>query len=221
MIATLLALVAFGTLGFWIFLFLAAVVIAMEVHFDKGFSATITLVATVVVAHFFLNANIFSYVFDHLGWFIAGAVAYIFPLGWAWSMIKLGLHTRRLADKYQYEKIQFLREMHLPDNADLKTLPEAEKNRWEEYVRNHLLIDIDRRDGSATFDLHKRQATIFMWWGHWPFSLLGTVLNDPVREAISFLYARSIRLYEKIIASNLGHTRGDILTYDERHADRS
>ena len=214
-LGSLAALFVFGTFWFWMLVVIVALVIATEVHFDKGTPATFTLIGTVVFLHFFSGVSIFQYAFHNLGWFLGGAVLYLLIGACLYSPAKLALHTKNLSDRYRREQVQFLRTNKFPDEADFKTLAPELRQRWQEYVENRLLMDIDQRDGSVTFDLHKRRATVIMWIGHWPFSLLGTLLNDPVRRAINFLYERMTVFYEKIIAQNLGNTKGHILTHDE------
>ena len=214
--ATLAGLFLFGTFWFWMFVVFVALVVATEVHFDKGTPATVTLIATVVFLHFFSGVNILQYVFHNLGWFLGGAVLYLL-VGAGYSVLKLELHTRNLNDKYRRAQVQFLRDHKLSDDADFKSLSAELKHQWQKTLDYHL-FDIDQRDGSVTFDLYKRRATVIMWIGHWPFSLLGTVLNDPVKHAINFLYDRMVGFYEKIITRNLGNTKGDVLTHEEEAA---
>lgn len=44
--------------------------------------------------------------------------------------------------------------------------------------------------------------TILMWIGHWPFSLLWTLVNDPVKRIVRWIYARLQVVYAAISGHN-------------------
>jgi len=211
-------LVAFGTFGFFFLLFVAAAIIATEVQYEKGTGATLTLVGTVLVVHFVSGWNLIALLQNHFLWFLGGAVLYI-VVGGIWSLAKIGIVAGRIDSQYRRLRNDFCTEFHIKNGNGEKISNENERtrNEWERRL-TRASIDIDENDGSPTFDHRKHWETVYMWIGHWPFSMLGTLCNDFVRQIIDTLYAKLDATYGKIVKSILGKHAGDMMTYEQKQA---
>ncbi len=214
--AAVAELVAFGTFGFFFLLVVAALIIATEVEFDKGTGATFTLVGTVLAVHFLSGLNLLTLLQHHFLWFAVGAVLYV-VVGGLWSLAKIGIVAGRIDSKYRRLRDDFCATWNITNGAKIAEQNEKTRSLWESTLNNNN-IDIDQNNGTPTFNHRKRWRTVYMWIGHWPFSMLGTLCNDVVRHAIDYVYARLDSTYAKIVKSVLGKNAGDILTYEQKKA---
>lgn len=72
--------------------------------------------------------------------------------------------------------------------------------KWTSYVR-HMVKDDRRQYGSEsliapTVDSHSTR--IIGWMMYWPFSLIWTLINDPIRWLFTFVYNESKAVFQKI-----------------------
>lgn len=175
------AILAFGTIGFW--LFTAASIIGMLtfINFQKGAAATFVAVITILGFQFYSGIDIFGHIKAH-PWSLAtwgGAYA---VCGIATGVFKWWRFVRNNRAKYLEAKAEFI--------ADGKSL-----NDWPRYR--------DAGDYHAirfTFEpaARRHKAAITMWMTYWPLVLVWTVINDPVRKFFNWVYDSVTGLLESI-----------------------
>ena len=165
------AILAFGTIGFW--LFTAAVITAMLtfINFNKGAAATVVAAITVLGFQFYGGYDIFGYV-KHNPWSLATYIGIYAALGVVTGVFKWWRYVRNERAKYLEAKAEFL--------SDGKSL-----NDWPRYR--------DQGDYNAikfTFEpvARRHKAVITMWMSYWPLVLVWTVINDPVRKFFRMVY---------------------------------
>lgn len=71
--------------------------------------------------------------------------------------------------------------------------PEA----WEEYARNQYSYRLTARNFSKPLASNNK-AKIIAWISFWPFSFLGTFINDPVRRFFNFIFSNLKKTYQKM-----------------------
>jgi len=112
-----------------------------------------------------------------IGYVLAG----YFALGTIWCIVKWWFFVKAERRKYDEFKADFLQGHEIegtsiPDNLK-KDFRRALERRWE-----------DRIEIRPQVGQHK--ARIYLWMGYWPWSMLWTLINDPVRRIFTEIYAQ-------------------------------
>lgn len=164
--------------------------------------ATFTLLATFGAS---LLAHHFWGTFSVVDWVIANGVftlvyvlAYL-AIGVGWSFVKWFSYLMGFRDTFREQKEAFCTKRGLDPKApitDEKVLSDFDQHlssnvSWGEKHRGQLL---SRERPRAA----KSKARITAWMAFWPFSVVGTVLNDPVRRLFNFLFTNFKALYQKM-----------------------
>lgn len=139
--------------------------------------ATLTLVGTVFAMHHFHVLDVYGYVQANL--FETGMylLCYI-GTGVVWSFVKWFSFLYRHRDKVREAK---------------ETFAEAYKVSGHGTVQDYLLHrGLHKRPNAAD-----NKSRIVAWMTFWPFSLVGTFLNDPVRRLFNALFNRFKHLYQQ------------------------
>lgn len=77
----------------------------------------------------------------------------------------------------------------------LTPIPDSPEQ-WEAYYEENNHYRESRRFSKPQASEHK--GKIIAWMCFWPFSLLGTFINDPIRRLFNFLFNSFKRLYQKL-----------------------
>ncbi len=224
-LAGLAAFLVIGSFWFWFLVVLASLFIIRELEYEEGYGATFTLLGTVAVV-ILCNGGFKSalvYAAEHAVTFLVLAVAYI-VVGLVWMVVKWWFFTKNFSDQYEKARTAFLRQNNLlPDAA----VPAKLKAKLVKHIKDQLSggygKDYDQRykikfnDDGLLLPLEPldHNSTLAMWAGHWPFSALWTLLNDPVKRAYRFCIARMTGLLRAISASNFKTVQRDRLTEAE------
>lgn len=185
--------------------------------------ATLTLTATLVGLgwfghlHWFGLPSLLEIVRDHGLWTLAYVGAYVVA-GIVWSFVKWFSFLMGFRDTFRTEKDKFLAFKKLPAGSALSEEGQAEFIKGfsadVRYGRRGLYDDKGnpiKYDGwtASVFEYRgnalnerprasKNKARITAWASFWPFSFVGTVLNDPVRRLFNFLFDWFKSLYQKM-----------------------
>jgi hypothetical protein len=161
--------------------------------------ATITLLATGATVHFTHIINLIELIRNHAGETFLFIGAYL-VVGIIWSFIKWFSFLMAFRNKYREAKESWLALKGLPFNLVLTA------DQQEAFFK---AIAYDTYRGNRmTF---KPKATtnkgrIVAWMSFWPFSAIGTIINDPVRRFFSFLFnqfkATYQRMSDRVMASH-------------------
>jgi len=163
--------------------------------------ATITLlacgVASVVLGRWFHIYSIADFIRDHGAFTLVYACVYI-GIGILWSFVKWFSYLMSFRDTFREMKEGFLKERNL-DPTD--QVPENLRGSFKDYVRNH--VGWSNKHRTQLWDLERPRASknkgrITAWASFWPFSFVGTLLNDPVRRLFNFLFKWFKELYQKL-----------------------
>lgn len=180
-------------------LFFVVETILMEVE-HWGWATTCllgTFVLSLIGHHFWQTPSVIDWVVAN-GVFTLAYVAAYLAVGVGWSFIKWFSYLMGFRDTFREQKEAFC----LKNGLDPKQpVPEdrlaqldqhlASNVSWGERHRGQLL---SRERPRAA----KSKSRIVAWMAFWPFSVVGTVLNDPVRRLFNFLYSQFKALYERM-----------------------
>jgi len=198
----LLALFAFGTVWFWVMFIVASLILISAIENEKGWLATLTIVGTMLLLHFGNDKQLFPYLANHplvtggcvLGYFIVGAL---------WGVIKWWFFVRNERAKYDLAFAKFQKRPKKKATTDF----EKERDSWNYWVSHGRYDDIsfEYKPEPSRF-----KGRILIWMTYWPWSMLWTVINDPVRKAFKAIYYRIASGLEKISANSFAGTENDI-----------
>lgn len=193
------AVLAFGTIGFWIFS--VAVIIAMLacIDFQKGAAATIVAIGTVLAFQFWGGYDIFGYIRHNPATmaYIAGAYAI---LGVMTGVFKWWRYVRNNLGKYQEAKAEYFADGGKPEG-------------WARHrdAGNYSAIKF-------TFEpvARRHKAAITMWMTYWPLVLIWTIINDPIRKFFRAAYERLSGMLESISKNAFKNADADMPTAARR-----
>lgn len=219
-------LFAFATVWFWMLVVLASIVILIALEGEKGWLATLTVVAFVLVVHYWGGINVIEYMKSHPLRVLAGAAGY-FAAGTVWSLIKWWFYVRSQRNRCREALDAF--EQDWPTKVVVETLPyklkndldasgapdagamvdqmdrdlekkkkedpEYKKKLWSEYTREGEYKDI-----RFVFkpDPRNHVRVILAWMTYWPWSLVWTLINDPIRKAFNMIFRKLSRVFSGI-----------------------
>lgn len=186
--------------------FIAEVVLTETEHF--GWATALLLVCGAACYYF----NVYGaalWVKAHVAQTLAFAGIYIVA-GVAWSFMKWFSYLISYRDKWREAKEEDAKNMpHWIEDAKNEPhwinggvaggdrSPPDSQEAWESYVTSR------RGYRLKAFSFSKPQASdnkakITAWMAFWPFSFLGTFINDPIRRLFNFLFSSFKKLYQQM-----------------------
>ena len=180
--AILATVLVIGTTPFWILLFLYSCVLCWTLdHEDDDFGfgiSTILLIAILLSFEFFSENKPFTYLWDHpwiaieifLGYFVIGAI---------WSIVKWWFSE---TNRFQLTKERFI-EHHSIKGTNI---PPEYMDRWDVYMTH------------AKTDPSRHKTRFLSWITYWPWSLIWTMINDPLKRLVKRIYQELLGTYQKI-----------------------
>jgi phosphate/sulfate permease len=184
---TLLALFAAGTIGFYVLLVLVGILITTLVEKEEGFWATVTLIGTIVTLNWAYKLPIWKTIQLHPFWTSAWVLGYLVA-GAVWSLIKWTVSVKKQDMKYKNFKADFLREEKATELTPALAAKLADKldGRYGKDITAEPPVARDHR------------SSLIRWATYWPFSMIGTALNDFVRKIFNYIYEMLQTTYQRI-----------------------
>jgi hypothetical protein len=193
MFTFLAGLLALGTIGFWLLVFIDFVVITALVENEEGVWATVVAIGSIIGLNYLWKLPIVAAIKANPG-HTALLIASYFAIGIGWSFVKWVLFLHKENFKYRDFKTQFLAKKNAaeltPELAASLMEDLDSHNKYEAY-RDHRI--------SATppqFLDHKGKLT--RWATYWPFSIIGTLLNDVVRKSWTYIINLLQGTYQRV-----------------------
>jgi hypothetical protein len=172
-------LFAVGSIGFWLLLLVETVLLVALIERNKGAFATLSLAATLLLLHFLGDLNVYGFVVQHPLTLLAGVAGY-FAAGTCWSVAKWWLYVRDQRSRYDELRYDFCQEHRLDG-----TIPEELQPRWLEVLA---AANANGRKVEVRPQARRHKGQVLTWMTYWPWSLVWTVINDPVRKAFLEIY---------------------------------
>ncbi len=189
----------------WIFLVVLlclAIAATVLTEVEKFGWATFLLITVVSVAQLFHVYDLLGWVRTHAFETIMYALAYV-GVGLLWSFGKWFFFLWRFRDKYRESKTNFLEGLTPPLDPN-STVPDnllhdfyryldmqvSYSTRWNRVYRDNPLYKKPRAANN--------KARIVSWMSLWPCSVVGTLLNDPVRRLFDAIFSWVKGLYQKM-----------------------
>lgn len=173
---------AFGTLWFWFALvaIFGTIIYFLESalyseHDDGGgFKSTVTIIGFLVLYYFCGSSEDILSIFNYIKSNTVGLLAWIgvyAALGLVWSFVKWYFFLLNKKDK-QLEQLQKDVKYYNRFTESKLELPTAGENKMR----------------------------IISWMTYWPFSIVWTLINEPVKRFFNFIYTRFTSIYDKVHA---------------------
>jgi len=192
LLAFLAAILAFDTLGFWVFSLVVFIAITALVENDEGFWATVIAIGTVCSLQFLSHIPLLTAIKAHPGT-TALYIASYFAIGAGWSLFKWYVFLTKARIKYESAKADFLEEYSAKELTG-----ELAAKFMDLLASNHSYSDDDHAISATPPEARKHKSNLTRWATYWPFSMVGFALNDVVRKAWNYIYDLLQSTYQRI-----------------------
>lgn len=193
-------LFAFGTFWFWSLLIVANIVLLFTIEYHRSFLATFTTAIFLAILHFWGGISVFSYLLQHpmqalvcfIGYFVTGSL---------WAIAKWWFHITSERRRYNERKQEFCERNGL---AYENPIPAGHREKW--------LVEVNRHGSSIEMvpKAHNHKAEIYLWITWWPWSMVWTLINDPVRRLCRFIYFKLAGTFNEMSKRVFTGTENDL-----------
>jgi hypothetical protein len=156
--------------------------------------ATISLVATCGITGILQGRGILDWFTSHWQEAALYTAGYL-VVGVIWSFAKWFSYLMNFRDRLREKKAAFLTSRGIKGFDASAFIPEDLLKDFQDYLGS-------RYDDSRTLRVKPQasdnKARIVAWMSFWPFSFIGTVLNDPIRRLFNFLFNQFKALYQRM-----------------------
>lgn len=200
-------LFAIGTIWFWLLLFIDFCIITALVENESGVWATIVFLGSLFGLNFLWKLPIIDSVKANPGHTALLILSY-FAIGIVWSIVKWYFFVHNKMVKYNNFKAKFLAD----NKAESLTGELAVK--FMNWLANNYEARAEGIDGTApTASEHK--AALTRWGTYWPFSIVGTLLNDVVRRTWEYIYEMLQTTYQRMSEAIFKSATADVKLAEE------
>jgi len=161
-----------------------------------------SLVAFGVLGHFhaFGLPSLLEFVKDHGVFTLVYVGAYV-VVGIVWSFVKWFSYLMSFRDAFRQQKEAFFKSKGMGGLLSTAPVPTELQAEFKEFVQHNARWTSEHRN--QLFDMErprasKNKARITAWASFWPFSFVGTLLNDPVRRLFNLLFNWFKALYQQM-----------------------
>lgn len=167
------------------------IVLTILVEAEWFGTATLSLIASLSICAWLNHVPVFSFLKEHMVNILEGAVAYV-VLGIAWSFLRWLLLNLAFKFEFKQAKENFIAQLNLPKGSNV---PEDKMEAFKSEMRYRTVSGyrLDTRPNAA-----KSKSRIVGWGAFWPCSVIGYVLNDPVRRLFNALFELLKGSYQRI-----------------------
>jgi len=176
----LVSLFLFGTVWFWLLLGAAALFIGICVNRESFGKATLCLLGFFGALTLFGDFNVIHWLAHNGTTFLIGLGVYL-AVGVLWSFAKWFFFVRRLRDEYLDRRRAFLDQNGVSGDV----IPDGLKARWTQEINQSWQ---QRRQTTYPPRARDYKGKITAWMTYWPWSLVVTMIDDPIRKLFSALF---------------------------------
>ncbi len=181
---------------FFLFALIGVVVVATILTELEYFGwATALLLVIVGAGQIAGNLSVLSWVGAHTTETLVYALVYV-AVGVGWSFVKWFSFLIQFRDQYREQKEAFLTKNKLNPTGQV---PEELREAFGRFLGG--LYSTRQFRGNSMTEKPKasnNKSRIVSWMSLWPCSMVGTLLNDPVRRLFNFLFNNFKALYQRM-----------------------
>lgn len=204
----LITLFALGTFWFWVLVAVHFCVLLALIEYEKTGWATFSMIATFAALYFLGDFNVVTAALRNPG-LTAGIIGGYFVAGTAWSVAKWWFFVRRCREDYDKLKATFLRQNGIEGSA----IPDNLKAKWKESLTSHYRYGSERRYSFSNGVIPKasdHKSRIMTWMCYWPWSMVWTLINDPVKRLFKQIYLQIAGMLQRISNSVFSGVEDDL-----------
>lgn len=223
-------LLVFGTFWFWALIALHCVALTVFLELDRVIFGTVITIFTALSVIFMGNIVVFPWILGHPWQFLSGIACY-FLIAVIWVFIKWTFYARNIEEFAKEKKLEWIRNydpIGLKDEQkndykqtiETRTLVGYFIKEWELYVKEwehsrelqrtygYWIVNKSLKQPKTMAEIEefveKNKGRIISWMTYWPWSMLWTLLNDPIRRIMKHIYYAIRGLLIKIAANVFG-----------------
>jgi energy-coupling factor transporter transmembrane protein EcfT len=203
LIGLLAGLMAGGTIWFWLLVAAVFIAVTVLVESECGGWATLTLIVTGSLGYFVFGGQRLplKQVVVH-PWYALGWIGIYFVLGVVWGLFKWFVYVHKRLGLYREARDLFLKDSGAAELTPLLAVS-LMKDLASRYAYGEPI-------SAAPPRASQHKGDIIRWMSYWPFSVIGTVLNDFVRKAWNHIYNFTVQTYDRIAAHVFRKYAGDV-----------
>lgn len=149
---------------------------------------TVTLIASCVATQWLHVADILGYVTTHAGETALYVLGYLVA-GVLWSFVKWFSFLVQFRDKYRELKAD-----HVKRHGIFEPLTASQVENFHSRLHSSFHGNSLTSKPQAANNKHR----IIAWMGFWPFSVVGTLLNDPVKRLFKLIFTQLQATYQSM-----------------------
>lgn len=187
----LLSLAGLGYAWVWFcsLLVVESIVLLFLIENDKPGWCTLSLGATLGLLKFCAGVNVFEMAWNNPGKAVLTILGY-FLVGTLWSVAKWYFFVKNKRTAFDEAKAEYALNPEYPMWAGHRgeKAPPKEPTPWVESHRYQSFID--RHTKTLAPSVRGNKSRIMTWMGYWPWSMVWTLINDPIKRAFKAIYNR-------------------------------
>jgi len=208
MIETMLA----AGLLFWGIVVVLTILLFVFIEYNQGGWATISLLAVLGILQWWAKVDIIGAVRQEPLLAVAGVAAYLIA-GTLWAFVKWWFYVRAERRKYDEFKAEWLKASDLPLDGVPHTSMLLPDGTWSEKMKESFARAVasqwdPRIEVYPQVAQHKQQ--IYLWLCYFPWSLIWTLIDDPVRRAFKWIYGEIRQALQRISDDAWADTKNDM-----------
>jgi hypothetical protein len=176
----------------FLFALIGVIIVAIVLTELEQFGwATVLLLATVFGSQALHVAEPLTWVKDHAVESLVYSLIYV-AVGIAWSFAKWFSFLIQFRDRFRKEKERFLtnKDLDIKSQVPAALLYEFNSSLSRYSYHGNSLNEKPRASNN--------KSRIVSWMSLWPCSVIGTILNDPIRRIFNFLFGQFKALYQRL-----------------------
>lgn len=179
----MLTLLAIGTLWFWVALVALLVVITVVVESESGTWATVVTVASLLGINYLYKLSLFTLAVSNPSHTLGLLLVYLVA-GVVWSFIKWYFYLHERLKEFNESQAEFLK-----GNEATEMTPALAAKFTNSYIYKNIPV------------AKEHKADLTRWATYWPFSLIGSLLNDVVRKTWVYIFDLLQSTYQRMADS--------------------
>lgn len=176
------------------------ILLIIFVEHEYAIRSGITVAAYIAFLQFLIKIDVIGSIAQHPLKSIIIALIYLF-IGFIWSIIKWAIYVNKKALAYKEKRYEFLTDKrrisrvmelyNLGDKNDITLDTQIHRDLMDEWKRNEsILVSIPV--------VHENKNKISHWLIYWPASMIWSLLNDFIRNAVNMIVLKVRFIYEAI-----------------------
>lgn len=209
------ALLAGGIL-FWGIVVVFTLLLFVFIEYNQGAFATLSIIVVFCMLQWWARIDIIGAVRAEPLLAIAGVLGYLVA-GTVWAVVKWWFYTKAERRKYDEFKAEWINGTCMTgmgkENVPYSTMVNPDGS-WSDEMKRRFNEDLKSTYGDEKIDVRpqvaKHKQEIYLWLCYFPWSMIWTIINDPIRRAFHWIYGEIRQALQKISDNAWADTATDL-----------